>query len=49
MPTTVKNDTGAMCRLPEVELVLTQAMARGSTAADEKLWLPRSGPDQRGG
>ena len=31
LPTTVKNDTGAMLPTPAVELVLTQAMARGST------------------
>ena len=31
LPTTVKNDTGAMLPTPVVELVLTQAMARGST------------------
>ena len=30
-PTTVKNDTGAMLPTPAVELVLTQAIARGST------------------
>jgi len=31
LPTTVKNETGAILPTPEVELVLTQAMARGST------------------
>ena len=30
-PTTVKNDTGAMLPTPAVELVLTHAIARGST------------------
>ena len=30
-PTTVKNETGAMLPTPVVELVLTQAIARGST------------------
>ena len=31
LPTTVKNDTGAILPTPVVELVLTQAIARGST------------------
>jgi len=30
-PTTVKNDIGAILPTPAVELVLTQAIARGST------------------
>ncbi len=37
LPTTVKNETGAILPTPSVELVLTQAMARGSNGVHQYL------------